>query len=150
MEGFLGQIELMLPVLGFSFLQRRPDPATSTVDRSPIFSFSSREASAAAQEIDGEFVVLAGSTTRREGRPSWDTYVSLRDSLVADGKLIEADRTDLFRAAEDVSFSSPSAAAAVVAAGNMNGRTAWKLDTGETYQEWHESRLPDEGGPDDE
>lgn len=149
MEGFLEQVELVLPVLGFSFLQRRPDPATSTVDRSPVFSFSSREASATAQEIDGEFVVLAGATARREGRPSWDTYVSLRDSLVAEGKLVETDNADLFRFAEDVSFSSPSAAAAVVAAGNMNGRTAWKLESGETYQAWHESRLPpDEAGSD--
>ncbi|MFN3159209.1 MAG: DUF4357 domain-containing protein [Rubinisphaera brasiliensis] len=30
---------------------------------------------------------------------------------------------------------------AVVNAGNINGRTAWKTEAGETYQQWHEKKL---------
>jgi len=29
----------------------------------------------------------------------------------------------------------------VVNAGNINGRTAWKTETGVTYQQWHEKKL---------
>ncbi len=43
---------------------------------------------------------------------------------------------------DNVAFGSPSASAAVVNAGNMNGRTNWKVaETGQTYQEWYEQRL---------
>ena len=46
----------------------------------------------------------------------------------------------------DVPFASPSAGAAVVNAGNMNGRKAWKVaDTGETYEQWHAKKLADAG-----
>jgi hypothetical protein len=66
----------------------------------------------------------------------------LRDQLVEDGKLIDSDQSGYFVFDDDVAFSSPSAGAAVVNAGNMNGRTMWKLaDTGETYQQWHEQKL---------
>jgi len=44
--------------------------------------------------------------------------------------------------AENVSFSSPSAAASVVRAGNTNGRREWKVSsTGQTYADWQETRL---------
>jgi hypothetical protein len=52
--------------------------------------------------------------------------------------------------AEDVPFKSPSAAAVVVNAGNMNGRTAWKIaETGQTYGEWLEQKVAAAGGPTD-
>ncbi len=39
-------------------------------------------------------------------------------------------------------FASPSAAAAVVFAGNKNGRLAWRdKDTGMTYKKWQESQV---------
>ncbi|HQU47090.1 MAG TPA: DUF4357 domain-containing protein, partial [Pirellulales bacterium] len=63
--------------------------------------------------------------------------------LVEEGKLVGSDEPDLYSFAEDVSFRSPSAAAAVVNAGNMNGRSMWKVaDSGETYQAWYDQRLP--------
>lgn len=32
-------------------------------------------------------------------------------------------------------------------AGNINGRTAWKVEqTGQTYQEWHDEKLAKAGG----
>ena len=42
----------------------------------------------------------------------------------------------------DYAFKSPSAAVAVIYAGNQNGRLAWKhKQTGHTYKDWQESRL---------
>ena len=55
---------------------------------------------------------------------------------------MDSDAPELYVFAEDVAFSSPSAGAAVVNAGNMNGRTAWKVEqTGQTYQEWYDEKL---------
>src|SRR5207245_10860805 len=88
MEYFLAQVQLMLPVLGFDFL--RPQATVlrqSHAQGSPRFLMKDVGAEATAYEIDGEFVVLKGSTARRVGAASWDCYIPLRDSLVKEGKL---------------------------------------------------------------
>lgn len=155
MEGFLEHIELVLPVLGFSFLKPKPTvrPAvTGTVDpsdASPVFEFSSSDANAKAQEIDGEFVVLKGSTATLTPRTSWTSYRDLRAQLVEEKKLVEVPGKGLLLFAEDVVLSSPSAGAAIVAAGNTNGRVAWKVvGTRQTYADWHQSQLPEQDDSD--
>jgi len=151
MEGFLEHIELMFPVLGFSFLKAKPTVSRpigdepSVDDESPMFEFSSGEAKATAKEINGEFVVLKGSTAKLEPRSSWTSYRELRQQLVDESKLVEVPDQDLLLFAEDVYLNSPSAGAAIVAAGNTNGRAAWKtIDTRQTYGDWHQSQLPDD------
>lgn len=146
MEYFIDQLQLVFPVLGFGFLQQRPTLSTSTtettVDQSPLFVFNAVGAKASAREIGDEFIVLKGSTARKEGLKSWTSYKALRDQLVSDGKLIESSEPNYYLFADDVPFNSPSAGAAVVNAGNMNGRIMWKVaDTGETYQEWYDKKL---------
>ena len=185
MEGFLEHIELMFPVLGFSFLKPKPiigpvsNGENGEADTSPVLELSSGDAYAKAQEINGEFVVLKGSTATLQPRPSWTSYRALRDRLVEDKKLVEttAERrqakfhdaprrdesmpddgeassgspeTRLLSFVADVVFSSPSAAAAVVVGGNTNGRVAWKVSgTRETYGDWHQSKLPTQTDRDD-
>ena len=148
MEGFLEHVELMLPVIGFNFLRPKPTvkPTAEILDdtSSPTFTFSSGDAKATAKEVDGEFVVLKGSTATFEPRPSWTSYRDLRQQLVDEQKLVEVPDKGLLLFAEDVYLSSPSAGAAIVAAGNTNGRAAWKtIDTQQTYGDWHQSQLPD-------
>jgi hypothetical protein len=47
-----------------------------------------------------------------------------------------------YRFATDIVFSSPSAAAAVVAARSSSGPTEWKLPTsGQTYRDWRSAQL---------
>ncbi len=157
MEGFLEHIELVLPVLGFSFLKPKPTVkslTTGTVeqsDASPVFEFSSGDANAKAQEIDGEFVVLKGSTATLTPRASWTSYRDLRAQFVEDKKLVEVPDKGLLLFAEDVALSSPSAGAAIVAAGNTNGRIAWKVvGTRQTYADWHQSQLPEQENSDGE
>ena len=143
MNYFLDQIEMMLPVLGFSFLQRAPEPAIVEENSdSPLFTLARVGVEAEAREIDGEFVVLKGSTARKQGTPSWDTYRGLRDALIEEGKIVEGADTDTLVFAENVSFSSPSAAATIVRASNANGRLEWKVaSTGQTYRDWQATRL---------
>ncbi|WP_373649438.1 GIY-YIG nuclease family protein [Schlesneria sp. DSM 10557] len=145
MEYFLGQLQLVLPVLGFNFLQPKPTVTLSgddsATDESPLFSLNVVGALAKAREFNGEFIVLKGATARKEGLKSWTSYKALRDQLVEEGKLIDSPQPGFLVFTDDVAFSSPSAGGAVVNAGNINGRTAWKTDAGETYQEWHEKKL---------
>ena len=147
MEFFLEQIQMMFPVLGMTFLQPKPvfDQSTLSGDSgSTRFVMKEGEKQAFAVEMDGEFVVLAGSPARKTGHKNWTTYRGQRDALVESGKLVDGDDSDHFVFAENISFASPSAAAAVVAAGNRNGRTYWKAEgTGQTYAEWHDAKLAD-------
>lgn len=145
MEQFLSHLEVMLPALGFAFLQPAPQigsqaPVASSA--SPLFRLHSVGIEATAREIDGEFVVLKGSTARKEGTPSW-TSREQREELVADRKLVDhATDTTVYVFATDVPFDSPSAAATVVRAGNTNGRKEWKeASTGKSYGDWKELRL---------
>ena len=155
MEFFLSQIQMVFPVLGFGFLQPKTvaSRAASSVaaSESPLFALSVVGVSATAREVGNEFVVLKGSAARKEGTKSWTSYRALRDQLVHDGKLVSDDDPAVYVFADDVAFSSPSAGAAVVNAGNMNGRTAWKVSgTGETYQDWYDKKLAAAGALDED
>lgn len=144
MEFFLENVQMMFPVLGFSFLQPKPSHLSrkATVDKSPTFEMTVAGTHARAIEVDDEIVVLGGSTARREGVPSWTSFRSQRDQLVTDGKLTDGDNPDYYVFSEDVAFSSPSAAASVVAARNTNGRITWRINsTGQTYADWKEAKL---------
>lgn len=133
MEYFLEQLQLELPVLGLDFL--RPVATRSrpiAEDDAPLFVLESVGVKATAREVDGRFVVLAGSSWRVEATASFDTYVKLREQIIASGKLEPAD-AGFLRFTEDVEFNSPSAAASVLIGSNINGRDAWVTKTGETY-----------------
>jgi Domain of unknown function (DUF4357) len=137
---------VILPVLGFDFTQA---PLVSPTSTSPTtggaqtqFEMTAVGVKADAVEADGEFVVLKGSMARLAGTASWTSYKGLRDKLLADGKLAESGQPNLLTFAENVAFESPSAAAAVVYAGNQNGRLAWRVKaTGQTYKDWQDSRI---------
>ena len=86
MEGFLGEIEVLLPVLGYDLLRRGPDAELGMQhgdDKDPIFLFTQAGTSARAREAGGEFVVLAGSKARvREIKTCPDGIRALRRQLV--------------------------------------------------------------------
>jgi hypothetical protein len=145
MEYFLEQIEMMFPVLGMNFLLPKPvfdERAVTSEYDSPKFVMKEGEKQAFAVEMGGEFVVLSGSPARKKGVPSWTSYRGQRDALIEDGKLVQSDDSDYYAFSENIGFASPSAAAAVIAAGNRNGRTYWKVEgTNETYADWHNAKL---------
>lgn len=145
MEYFLAQLQVLLPALGFIFLQPPPrvtERGPSNLAASPLFKIESVGVKAEARQLDGEFVVLKGSTARKQGTPSWDTYRELRDKLISDGKLVDGRADEVLVFAVDVPFESPSAAASVVRAGNTNGRKEWRESTsGKNYGEWQELQL---------
>lgn len=146
MEYFLEQLLLVLPVLGFSFLQPSVEPATtsgeSTLTAAQRFVIEAVGAKATAVDSGSEFLVLAGSTARKQGTPSWTTGKELRHQLVADHILVDAADPSFYRFAENVAFSSPSTAASVICAANINGRVSWRTEvTNIPYGEWHEQQV---------
>lgn len=146
MEAFVGQLQIVLPVLGVSILRSRhtKEEVPATVEESPIFELRNgkRNVLAQAQVIDGEFTMLSGSKvvgrwTAKGGAAStqraYTSYRSQHEKLVADGSIrVEGKAGVLTR---DIVFGSPSTAGAVAVGRSCNGRTSW-LFSGGTYAAW--------------
>ena len=146
---FLEQIQIVLPVLGYTFLKDLPlskhadtqSPTSSLpMAKSPQFDLSYPKLGvlAHAQEIDGEFVVLQGSTVRHEViNPDNNYMLNLRPQLL-EQRIIDP-QTHVFL--QDYAFKSPSAAAAVILGRSANGRTEWKLhNSQQTYAQWQQQQ----------
>ena len=94
-----------------------------------------------ACEIEGEFIVLAGSFARADSPESSNSYRNLRQSLKEDGTLRDEGGRLVFT--RDTAFRSPSAASAVILDRNDNGRTTWRVKgkRGTTYADWQEAQV---------
>jgi hypothetical protein len=154
MEFFLEQIQLILPVVGFDFLRSRliPTSAVPALSTSPtplptsqlelVLTSPKYGYVANAIEGDGELTVLAGSRAVGSRDFSQNSYGPLRAQLIKDGRLKPVPGEDLLEFSGNVSFASPSAAAAVINDRNTNGRTAWRLkSTGQTLKEWQDAQV---------
>lgn len=153
MDEFLANLHTVLPVLGINLLRGRGTSKTSRdavaePSASPVFVLAVPKAgiSARAQEIDGEFTVLAGSTVACEVRAN-DSYATSTASAYAayeathkklrDEGSIDASRNPAV-VTRDIPFKSPSTAGAIVTGRSCNGRKAWITDGGQTYGGWEE------------
>lgn len=150
MESFLDTLMMVLPAIQVdmfvSKVQRQPAITKDfTEAESPVFEFKIKKDDilATAEMRDGEIVVLAGSTARSNwvGKASRNSgYHKLRNILIDSNILRIKGATTVFF--ENYAFSSPSAAAAVIAGRAANGRTAWKLKgTNKTYADWEAEQI---------
>jgi Domain of unknown function (DUF4357) len=95
-----------------------------------------------AIETDGEITVLKGSRAAANKENANNQYGPLRAQLIKDGRLKPIEGQPFLEFAEDVTFPSPSAAAAVINNRNSNGRQAWTLKTtGQTLREWQDAQI---------
>lgn len=153
MDYFVGQLQIVLPVIGVNILRGRSainrqtaDGTISSAVTSPIFYLSVTRSgiAARAQQVDGEFTVLEGSTCASEIRESdryakstaaaYAVYRNIRARLVDEGTIVENGPVGRF--ATDVVFSSPSTAGAVVTGRASNGRAAWAAEDGTRFGAW--------------
>lgn len=146
MEYFVEQLTLTLPIVSFDLFRRAGQGSArgaSDTEDGVAFTFSTAGASATAHETDDGFVVLAGSTARRTPTGTFPAgYLALRDQLVADGKLTDGPAPGLYTFTTDVAFTSPSAAASIVAARSASGPREWKVEgTGQLYKDWKAAAL---------
>lgn len=106
MEGFLAEIAVILPVVGLDILRGGEDATVDPkppAEEGPVFVFTQAGTNARAKEIDGEFVVLAGSITRAEVTDSTPNSAKVRRAqLLDDGSLIEASEKGKLRFSKNV------------------------------------------------
>lgn len=153
MEFFISQVQVILPVVGFDFLRIKAKPLAATVIADPaaekpksqldlVLSSGKHGYEAKAIELDGEVTVLRGSHATAKTDFVMNGYAPLREQLIKDGRLVPTSDPNLLEFSEDVSFPSPSAAAAVITNRNTNGRTAWRIaGTGQTLRDWQDAQL---------
>lgn len=138
MEEFLDPIRILLGTLGLSILQKLTSGAELTIGNDDpdsligrkLFFNPRRDAIEATGTVSDEgFVVFAGSKGDVKVRPHLGKgWLAYREQLIQDGA-IQVTTTHI-ELSKDVLFTSPSAAAAVLAGGKYNGREAWKDENG--------------------
>ena len=135
MEIFLEKIHQLLPVLGVEVLVPKTIIAAAATELQSL-SCEIKGLKATGHLTPNGIVVLAGSQAVLNERPSSQKYpwaLNMRQKLKDEGSLsVKADHL-LF--VQDVEFSSPSAAAAVIHGGHANGLTAWKNKEGKTLKD---------------
>ena len=155
MEFFIEQIRIVMPVLGLDFLREAPKlakfaaPVAPTMKREiagtepPTFELQVKkyDLHAEAREVDGEFVVLAGSTAQSKWISEFPSYKSLHHQLL-EGGVLAPNPSGQISFQQDYPFNSPSAACSVVLGRPDNGRRVWCLKgTKKTYAEWQEEQI---------
>ena len=140
MTVFLHRILQLLPVLGsdaFVPVSRAPGSRT---EREKLFC-RVKGCEARGHLTPAGLLVLRGSQAVLRAHPSAENYpatLAQRNELIAAETLVQD--TDRYVFAEDVEFSSPSAAAAVVAGGSMNRLVAWRNEKGQTLKDLEEGK----------
>lgn len=135
MEIFLKKIHQLLPVLGVEVLVPTSIKAAGATELE-LLSCEIKGLKATGHLTPNGIVVLAGSQAVLNERPSSHKYpwpVNMRQKLKDEGALTV--KTDHLLFMQDVEFSSPSAAAAVIHGGHANGLTAWKNKDGKSLKE---------------
>jgi len=122
-DGFLADVLLCLPVLGYGFFETPSSQAKTTSE----YMIESKGVMARGYETATEFVVKQGSHVVKEETASIHSHLNkLRQTLVAQGVLVDRG---------SYGFSSPSTAAGVVLGRSANGRAEWKTRDGRTLKE---------------
>jgi hypothetical protein len=140
-EGFLDDVLLCLPILGYSLFETGASAVARDADA--MLYLSAKGIEGRGQETAAGFVVLAGSTAVGDDRivPSvLNRYIyvkDLRDELVRQG--VMAPKGDGFVFTQDYLFSAPSTAATALLGRTANGRIEWKTSTGQTLKELQEA-----------
>ncbi|WP_062222967.1 GIY-YIG nuclease family protein [Aureimonas sp. D3] len=139
---FLSQLCILLPVLGFNALRppvsAKMATSSSEADLRERFELSHPTGAAAqAVIVDGNFIVLAGSSANAHKEFAHNNYRHLRDKLIAEGVMIPSEDARLLTFARDFAFRSPSAAAAVILNRQANGPRDWRAESdNSTLSEW--------------
>jgi predicted GIY-YIG superfamily endonuclease len=143
-DSFLEQIRLLLSVVDFNYFESREKLQANELkvlteyNDSPVFYMNSLDTKAYARQIDNKFVVLKNSIARDYCINSIAvTYGNLRRQLIQEGKLMLDSLSAKLIFTQDVIFKSPTAAASVIAGGNLSGKKTFKIkDTDITYGDW--------------
>jgi hypothetical protein len=150
MDEFLFQLQIVLPVLGVNAIRVRPTRSAVAAEpgatESPVFALKDKRSGtdARAQQLDGEFTVLADSIgvadwvinadNSASTLKSYASYQAEHRQLVANGVIDVSSGRDWFT--RNYVFTSPSRAAAIILGRSCNGRKEWVSADGRTFEVW--------------
>jgi len=142
-EGFLDDLLLCLPIIGYSLFEDSVAAAESVGPAGTVvLHLKAKGVAATGVDTPAGFVVYKGSHAVGGDKitPSMLEYVPYmkdrRDDLIRQGVLV-AER-DGYVFTQDYVFGSPSTAASVVMGRNANGRIDWKTANGQSLKEIQE------------
>jgi len=135
-EGFLEDILLCLPVLGYGFFEAAPSPTQTTLE----FILRGKNIEGKGYETTSGFVVKKGSQAVKEETKSIQPFISnMRSLLIEQGVLV--DRGSYYEMTQDYTFNSPTYAARVLLSRTADGRLLWKTDDGRTLKSIQEAEV---------
>jgi len=149
MEDFLQPLRILLGTLGFPVLQAitgQAKHATTQTDQKPSELSTLRlflrrpkmKIDAQGCATDEGFIVYEGSVGTQALKKHLSAgYTAMREQLLEAGSLTKRDDGTI-TFAKDVLFGSPSAAAAVLFGGAINGREAWRDGENRTLKDIEE------------
>jgi hypothetical protein len=152
MEEFVTNIKMVLGVLGHNILEPMlkqrltENNAGSELEEnqsttgSGELTFSVNGINARGATTDEGFVLKKGSYLSKVNTESMPgKLLSIKNRLIQDGTLKDAGNALI--AADDILFSSPSYAAAIVAGTSRSGPQSWKVADGRTLKQWEDALL---------
>lgn len=123
MDEFFEDIKFLTSFIGIGIFETKP------VNKLPLFFFN-RRGSSAKGVYDGDgFTLLRGSVLSKDINNSCHA-VERREAIVKDYSYINDNGKPVVTS--DITFSSPSTAAAVCGGGSYNGWMEWKNEEGKT------------------
>lgn len=140
-KGFLDDVLLCLPILGYSVFETGTGVVSRDADTTLYLCAKGIEGR--GQETAAGFVVVAGSRAVGDDKIvpsvlSRFTYVKdLRDELIRQGVMAPEGAGFIFT--QDYLFTSPSTAATALLGRTANGRIEWKTKDGRTLKEIQEA-----------
>lgn len=155
MEEWLSWIKLLLPVLGYNFAVPVPvivqennvQQETSEIPEENItlkLKMNAVGVDARLYEINNEWIIIAGSTFRKETTDSfWNSLKALRNNMIADGLLVDnPDNRQYLKLTRNYPAKSLSSAAGLITGARYSGPATWILEeTGEPYRQWSQRQL---------
>ncbi|MEI7571638.1 MAG: GIY-YIG nuclease family protein [Phenylobacterium sp.] len=160
MDEFIDQLKVLVGVLGCDLFKVVTGPIVAATAKGvsglgssaapAIFGYSGKGFSGQLVVVgSGKMALKAGSIARNVVAPSLSKGVlKLREDNLKSGALLP--EAEGLRIATDITFLSPSAAGAALSGMSVNGRTAWKLPSGQTFADWEAAQSIAPSAPDSE
>jgi hypothetical protein len=138
-EGFLDDILLCLPILGYALFETAETATAGTEAYDSgvaTLHLRAKGIEATGADTPAGFIVRAGSKAVRDDKMAPSTHANmreLREELVRQNVLVPDG--ECLRLTQDYLFASPSLAAGVMLGRPANGRVEWKTPDGRTLKD---------------
>jgi hypothetical protein len=140
MDTYYDNMEVLLPTLGFNLLHKIVNIKEAGLTSDENFKLDIGGFKANGKLTSNGIEVLKGSEMNVKETPSLSgSYSNLRKTLL--GKNIIKEQNGKFVFIDNYEFPSSSTAAAIILGYSVNGRVAWKNNSGKTLKEIEELKI---------